>query len=251
MTGFRLERRIAHHWIDRFNSHGEDHWECLFFGGISSVDCMSDWRGVLDCPTKIMIGDDSSLAHPTDIFVRVNISDMDMKLHSGSPGLCSLGFFYHGMREMWHLFGFLSDLPDFPDTGDPDSSLRMPKSRYDFRDVSMNRSVGFSARRMCFRALIPEFDLKKCALTLSVLPVRREWPGWEQPAGAEGVTGVEGIAGEERFASGERFSGAEGSDSSEDWGYIKQVTGGASPFCVQPVTGSHLLGSPIGCVLSL
>ena len=30
------------------NSHGEEHWECLvFFGGISSVACMSDWsRGV-------------------------------------------------------------------------------------------------------------------------------------------------------------------------------------------------------------
>ena len=37
-----------------------------FFGGNSSVACVSDWRGVLDFPTRILIGDGSSLAHPTD-----------------------------------------------------------------------------------------------------------------------------------------------------------------------------------------
>ena len=92
---------------------------------------------------------------------------------------------------------------------------------------------------------MPGFGLKKCAPTLPAVPARREWLACEKLAGMEGVAGTEG------FASEERFAGMEGFDSAEDWGYIKQVTGGESPFCVQPVTGSHLLGSPIGLVLGL
>ena len=209
------------------DSHGEEHWERLFFGGNSSVACMSDRSGVLDCPTMMLIGDGSLLAHPTDILVRVNVSDM--VLRSGSPGLCSLSILHHGMSEMWHLFGLLSDLPEFPDTSDPDSCLRMLKSQYDFSNVGLNRAMDFSARKMCSRTLMPGFGLKKFA----ALPVRQEWPVREELAGAEG------------------FTGAEVFDSTEDWSYIKQVTGGESPFCVQPVTGSHLLGSPIGRILNL
>ena len=107
------------------------------------------------------------------------------------------------------------------------------------QNVGMNRAMNFSARKMCFRALVPGFGLKKFALTLPALPIRREWPVWDTLASAEGVAGAE------------RFAGAEGFDSVEDWGYIKQVTGGESPFCAQPVTGSHLLGYPIGRVLDL
>ena len=112
-------------------SHGEEHWERLFF------DLCSDWRDVLDCPTRILIGDGSSLAHPTDIFVRVNVSDMDMVLHSGNPGLRSPSIFHHRMREMWHLFGLLSDVPEFLDTVDPVCCVMMPKSRHNFSNVSM------------------------------------------------------------------------------------------------------------------
>ena len=43
-----------------------------------------------------MIGDESSLAHPTDIFVQVNVSDIDMELHSGSPACVILVFFIMG-----------------------------------------------------------------------------------------------------------------------------------------------------------
>ena len=32
------------------DSHAEEHWEHLFFYGNSAVACVSDWRGVLDCP---------------------------------------------------------------------------------------------------------------------------------------------------------------------------------------------------------
>ena len=59
--------------------------------------------------------------------------------------------------------------------GDPVSCVRMPKSRYDFSNVSMNRAMNFSA-------LMPGFGLKKCALTLPALPVRREWLACEKLA---------------------------------------------------------------------
>ena len=39
--------------------------------------------------------------------------------------------------------------------------------------------------------------------------------------------------------------------TAEDWGYIRPVTDDESPFCVRPVTGSHLFRSPIGRVLGL
>ena len=85
--------------------------------------------------------------------------------------------------------------------GDPDSNVRMPKSRYDF-SVSMNPAG---------------FGLKKCALTFPVLPVRWEWPFLEKLAIAEGVTGVEGVTGMKGGA--ERFAGVRGFDCAEDWGY--------------------------------
>ena len=114
----RFSPQIAYHRINRLIliPMGRSIGNVCFFCGISSVACVFYWRGVLDCPTKFMMGDGSSLAHPTDIFVRVNVSDIDMELHSRSPGLCSVGVFHHEMSEMWHLFGFL---PEFPDTGDP------------------------------------------------------------------------------------------------------------------------------------
>ena len=37
----------------------------------------------------------------------------------------------------------------------------------------------------------------------------------------------------------------------EDLGYIRPVTDGESPVCVQPVTGSHLFGSRLRRVLGL
>ena len=64
--------------------------------------------------------------HPADIFVCVNISDIDMVLHSRNPGLRFVGGFRLGVSAVWHLFGLLSDLPVFPDTGDPTSLVRMP-----------------------------------------------------------------------------------------------------------------------------
>ena len=194
------------------DSHGEEHWERLFFGGNSSVACMSDWKGVLDCPIKMLIGDGSSMAHPADILIRMNISDMVVT--SGNPGLRSRSILHHRMSGMWSLFGLLSDSPEFPDTGDPNSSLRMSSSRDDFSNVGLNRGMDFSAQKMCSRTLMPGFGLQKFA-------------------GAEG------------FADAEGFAGA------DDWSYIKPLAGGVSPFCVQPVNGSHLLGSPIGRVLGL
>ena len=78
-----------------------------------------------------------------------------------------------------------------------------------------------------------------------------EWPVREVLAGAEGFSGAgpEGVARlrscvEESTGAGE-FVGA------EDWGYIRPVADGVSPFCVRPVTGSHLFGSSMGRVLGL
>ena len=80
------------------DSHEEEHWERLFFGGNSSVACMSDWKGVLDCPIEMLIGDGSSLAHPADILGRLNISDT--VLYSGNPGLRSLSILHRGMNVL-------------------------------------------------------------------------------------------------------------------------------------------------------
>ena len=68
---------------------------------------------------------------------------------------------------------------------------------------------------------------------------------WRDFSGAspEGVALLRGCE-EESTGAGE-FAGA------EDWGYIRPVTDGESPFCVRPVTGSHLFRSPIGRVLGL
>ena len=114
----------------------------------------------------------------------------------------------------------LSGSPEFPDTGDPDSCLRMLISRVDFSNVGRNCAMDFSARKMCPRARMPEFDLRMFAQTLPALPVRQEWPVREVLAGAEGFSGAGEIAGAEGFAG------------AEDWGYIRQVADGESPFCV-------------------
>ena len=86
--------------------------------------------------------------------------------------------------------------------------------------------MDFSTQKMCPRAQMPESGLRMFAQTLPALPVRQEWPVREVLAGAEG-------------------------SYAEDWGYIRQLADGESPFCVRPVTGSHLFGSSIGRVLGL
>ena len=86
---------------------------------------------------------------------------------------------------------------------------------------------------------MPEFGLRMFAQTLPALPVRQKWPVREALAGTEGFSGAGEIAGAEGFAG------------AEDWGYVRQVADDELPFCVRPVTGVHLFGSPIGYVLGL
>ena len=47
--------------------------------------CNSDWVGALDHPVDMPLWDGISMAHPTDILVRLNESDTGM--NPGSPGL--------------------------------------------------------------------------------------------------------------------------------------------------------------------
>ena len=68
------------------------------------------------------------------------------------------------------------------------------------------------------------------------LPARKDFP-------ARALRVLCGCAAESTGAG--KFVGA------ENWGYIRPVADGESPFCVRPVTGSHLFGSSIGRVLGL
>ena len=139
-------------------------------------------------------------------------------------------------RSVLRLVALMMGSPEFPDTGDPDFCLSM---------------LIFSARKMCPRAWMPEIGLWMFAQTLPALPVRQEWPVREVLAGAEGFSGAspEGVA--RLRGCTEEFTGAGEFVGAEDWGYIRPVADGESPFCVRPVTGSRLFGSSIGRVLGL
>ena len=78
-------------------------------------------------------------------------------------------------RSVLRLVALLSGSPEFSDTGDPDSCLRMLISRVDFSNVGRNCAMNFSARNMCPRARMPELGLWMFAQTLPALPVRQEW----------------------------------------------------------------------------
>ena len=130
--------------------------------------------------------------------------------------------------------------------GDPDICLRMLISQVECSDVGSNCAMDFSAWKRCSRAWMPEIGLRMFAQTLPALPVRQEWPVREELAGVEGFfrASPEGVCAKESTGVGE-FVGA------EDWGYTRPVADGESPFCVRPVTGSHLFRSHIGRVLGL
>ena len=125
-------------------------------------------------------------------------------------------------RSVLRLVAFMSDSPEFPHTGNPDSWLRMQISRVDISNVGRNCAKDFSTRKMCPRVQMPEIGclLRHCLLFRF---------GWSC-----------------RFG---RSLPAREELSAEDWGYIWQLADGESPFCVRPVIGSHLFGSSIGRVL--
>ena len=89
------------------DSHGKEHWERLEFYWERFVACISDWVGALDHPFGMPLGDDISMALPTDILVRLNGSDTI--LDPGSPKLNYLIVPHNRMRGMWRLSVLESD----------------------------------------------------------------------------------------------------------------------------------------------
>ena len=59
-------------------------------------------KGILDCPSKMLIGDGSSLAHHADMSSRFHISDT--VLYSGNPGLRYFSILHLEMNGIWRLF---------------------------------------------------------------------------------------------------------------------------------------------------
>ena len=52
---------------------------------------------------------------------------------------------HNWMLSVWRLSVFDSDLPDFPDTGDPDFCFKMPRLRDGFRDVESDYDCSISS----------------------------------------------------------------------------------------------------------
>ena len=130
--------------------HGKEHWEHLEFDWDSSVACVFAWVGALDHPVGKPLLDGASMAHTSDILVRLNESDT--VLDCGRPGLYCPIVPHNRMRSMWRLSVFDSDLPDFLDTGDPDFCFGMPLSRDGVGTVESDCDTALLARG-CFPGL--------------------------------------------------------------------------------------------------
>ena len=112
-------------------------------------------------------------------------------------------------------------------------------SRVDFSDAGRTCCMDFSTRWMCFQAWITDSRLWMLVQTLPLpreeLPSVVGFPG----ASPEGVARLHGKVHRHR-----RVFGGE-----EDWGYITPAAVDGPPFCVRPVTGSHLFSPPLGSIL--
>ena len=106
----------------------------------------------------------------------------DLDSHGKKPWEClsvsedSLGTCLSDCRSVLRFVALLSGSPEFPDTGDPDSWLKMLISRMDFSNVGRNCAVNFSTWKICPWARRSDFGLRMFAQTLPALPVRQEWP---------------------------------------------------------------------------
>ena len=176
---------------------------------------------------------------------------------SGSPwgGTLGLSGSYVACLSDWRsvlrLVALMLRLPELPNTGDPDFCLRILVSRVNCNEAGTNCNMDFSASTMCSQAWMLEIGRRMFAQTLPALPFQQEWPVQKELAGAEGSSGAspEGVA---RMRScAEESTGEEELVGAEDWGYIRPVADDESPFCVRPVTGSHLFRSPIRRVRGL
>ena len=115
---------------------------------------------------------------------------------------------------------------------DLDSLGEMMLSRVDFSDVGRNCTLAFSTGWMCFLAWINDSSLW---MFVQTLPLPRE-----ELTGAVGFPGAspEGVA---RMRGKVHRCGR----------YIRPAVVDEPPFCVRPVTGSHLFSPPLGRVLGL
>ena len=91
-------------------------WDCLEFHWDSSVDCIPDvvntWESPCGKTALVWCSDITSLRH----FVSIGHDSGGSELyHPIVP--------HNRLQNMWRLSVFDSELPDFPDTGDPDVCL--------------------------------------------------------------------------------------------------------------------------------
>ena len=153
-------------------------------------------------------------------------------------------------RSVLHCIALMSCLPEFPDIDCPKCS----------DDIGRNCIMDFSAGGTCPRVRTPGCGLKTFAQTL---PTRQECLVNEKSSGG-GVARMRGCAwmrgcaeeytGEESTkikSTEEESTGVDEIGCAEDWGYIRPVTDGEWPVCVQPVTGSLLFRSPLRRELGL
>ena len=93
---------------------------CFFYGYF-------DWVGALNHPFGMPLLDGVSVAHPTDILVR--LEESDTVLDRGSPRLAYTIVPHNQVTKMWRLSVFELDLPDFLDMGDSDLCFGVPVAK--------------------------------------------------------------------------------------------------------------------------
>ena len=133
---------------------------------------------------------------------------------------------------------------------DLDSLGEMLLPRVDVSYFGRNCAMDFSTRWMCFQTWITDSSLW---MLVQTLPLSREdlygavgFPG----ASPEGVAQMRGKV-SRRGRVCRRGCAEESTGAGEFAGYIRPAAVDELPFCVRPVTGSHLFRPPLGRVLSL
>ena len=124
---------------------------------------------------------------------------------------------------------------------DLDSLAETLLSQWVFSGIGSNGTMDFSTRKICFQVCVIYCGRWTFIQTLP-LP-RGEFSAVVGFPGVDlaGVVRVRGCA--EIFLGAGEFAGV------EKWGYIRLSASDEQPFCVRPVTGSHLFSPPSGRVL--
>ena len=90
--------------------------------------------------------------------------------------------------------------------------------------------MNFSVWKMFSRASMSEIGLRMVAQTLPALPVWQGWPVRKELASVEGFSGMSTEDVVQLRGCFEESTGAGEFVGTEDWGYIRPVADGESPF---------------------